>query len=71
MNDFCRMFPKVEILFLGAMLVGIVIDVLNGVLALKNSLSQGIILTLSGMGGTALLVSEYYLTRGVARRAYR
>jgi hypothetical protein len=44
---------------------------INGMFALKNPLSQETILTLSGIGGVALVILEYIITRGMARWAYR
>ncbi len=44
---------------------------INGMFGLKDPLSIETILILSGVGGAALVVLEYYLTRGIARWAYK
>ena len=44
---------------------------INGMFALKQPLSQEVILTLSGIGGIVLVVLEFFITRAMARRAYR
>lgn len=44
---------------------------INGMFALKNPLSNSTILLLSGIGGIGLVVLEFFITRGMARRAYR
>ena len=44
---------------------------INGMFGLNDPLSIETILILSGVGGAALVVLEYYLTRGIARWAYK
>ena len=44
---------------------------INGMFGLKNPLSIKTILILSGVGGAALIMLEYYITRGIARWAYK
>jgi len=44
---------------------------INGMFALKQPLSREVILALSGIGGIALVVLEFFITRAMARRAYR
>lgn len=44
---------------------------ISGMFALKQPLSQSNVLLLSAVGGMVLVVLEYFITRAMARRAYR
>lgn len=44
---------------------------INGMFALQQPLSQSNILLLSAVGGIVLVVLEFFITRAMARRAYR
>ncbi len=44
---------------------------INGMFALQQPLSQSNVILLSSIGGTALVVLEFFITRAMARRAYR
>jgi len=44
---------------------------INGMLALRKPLTEQSILTLSAAGGTVMVVLEFFITRGMARWAYK
>lgn len=44
---------------------------ISGMFALKEPLSQETVLLISGVGGVAMVVLEFYVTRAMARWAYR